>query len=118
MPGSSLILSLVAWIKAWDPYPFILFNLALSFQAAYAAPIIMMSQNRQEAKDRLRAQKDYETDLKAEAYIEQCHVLQEHMSAHLEEVREVQRRQQALLEQLGPHAESRSVTTVEPNPAP
>jgi len=111
-------LSLVAWIKAWDPYPFILFNLALSFQAAYAAPIIMMSQNRQEAKDRLRAQKDYETDLKAEAYIEQCHVLQEHMSAHLEEVREVQRRQQALLEQLGPHAESRSVTTVEPNPAP
>jgi uncharacterized membrane protein len=46
---------------AWDPYPFILLNLALSFQAAYAAPIIMMSQNRQSAKDRLQAEQDLNT---------------------------------------------------------
>jgi uncharacterized membrane protein len=41
-----LVLNLVAWVRHWDPYPFILLNLALSFQAAYASPIIMMSQNR------------------------------------------------------------------------
>jgi uncharacterized membrane protein len=50
----------------WDPYPFILLNLALSFQAAYAAPIIMMSQNRQAAKDRLMAEQDYDVNVKAE----------------------------------------------------
>lgn len=50
----------------WDPYPFILLNLALSFQAAYAAPIIMMSQNRQAAKDRLAAEQDYLVNTMAE----------------------------------------------------
>ena len=59
-------LNVVAYINHWDPYPFILLNLALSFQAAYAAPIIMMSQNRQAAKDRLMAEQDYEINLKAE----------------------------------------------------
>jgi uncharacterized membrane protein len=44
-----IALNVVAWIRHWDPYPFILLNLTLSFQAAYAAPIIMMSQNRQSA---------------------------------------------------------------------
>ena len=51
-------LNLTAWIKAWDPYPFILLNLALSFQAAYAAPIIMMAQNRQQDIDRKAAESD------------------------------------------------------------
>jgi len=59
--------------RAWDPYPFILLNLALSFQAAYAAPIIMMSQNRQSAKDRMQANQDLNTDLKAELLIEELH---------------------------------------------
>ena len=59
--------------RAWDPYPFILLNLMLSFQAAYAAPIIMMSQNRQAAKDRLQAELDLRTDLKAETLIEELH---------------------------------------------
>ena len=59
-------LNVVAYINHWDPYPFILLNLALSFQAAYAAPIIMMSQNRQAAKDRLMAEQDYEVNCKAE----------------------------------------------------
>jgi uncharacterized membrane protein len=58
--------NMVGWVKAWDPYPFILLNLALSFQAAYAGPIIMMSQNRQGDKDRLAARIDHEVNLKAE----------------------------------------------------
>jgi uncharacterized membrane protein len=58
---------------AWDPYPFILLNLALSFQAAYAAPIIMMSQNRQSSKDRMQAELDLNTNLKAELLIEELH---------------------------------------------
>jgi uncharacterized membrane protein len=58
---------------AWDPYPFILLNLVLSFQAAYSAPIIMMSQNRQSAKDRMQAELDLNTDLKAEILIEELH---------------------------------------------
>jgi uncharacterized membrane protein len=61
-----IALNVAAWMKHWDPYPFILLNLALSFQAAYAAPIIMMSQNRQAAKDRLMAEQDYLVNSKAE----------------------------------------------------
>jgi len=49
-----VVLNIAAWVQHWDPYPFILLNLMLSFQAAYAAPIIMMSQNRQEERDRQR----------------------------------------------------------------
>jgi uncharacterized membrane protein len=57
-------------VSAWDPYPFILLNLVLSFQAAYTGPIVMMSQNRQSEKDRLTAQQDYEINQKAEQEIE------------------------------------------------
>jgi uncharacterized membrane protein len=71
---------LVAWIAAnatlgarWDPYPFILLNLLLSFQAAYTAPIIMMSQNRQADVDRQRAIEDFEINQKAELEIETLH---------------------------------------------
>jgi uncharacterized membrane protein len=59
--------------KAWDPYPFILLNLLLSFQAAYAAPIIMMAQNRQADIDRKKAEKDYDVNLKVELEIELLH---------------------------------------------
>jgi uncharacterized membrane protein len=68
-----LILNVAAYMNHWDPYPFILLNLGLSFQAAYAAPIIMMSQNRQAEKDRLQTRNDYEVDLKAEMEIMQLH---------------------------------------------
>src|SRR5260370_24107829 len=61
-----IALNVAAYINHWDPYPFILLNLALSFQAAYAAPIIMMSQHRQAAKDRLMAEQDYFVNIKAE----------------------------------------------------
>ncbi len=63
------ILNITAWIQHWDPYPFILMNLLLSLQAAYTAPMIMMSQNRQAARDRLEAHNDYLINLKAEAEI-------------------------------------------------
>ena len=58
---------------AWDPYPFILLNLLLSFQAAYTAPAIMMSQNRQSEMDRRHAETDYEINVKAELEIELLH---------------------------------------------
>ncbi|MCI0549453.1 MAG: DUF1003 domain-containing protein [Anaerolineae bacterium] len=61
-----ITLNVVAWIEHWDPYPFILMNVMLSFQAAYAGPVIMMSQNRQSAKDRLAAEIDHQVNTKAE----------------------------------------------------
>jgi uncharacterized membrane protein len=68
-----IVLNLTAWVERWDPYPFILLNLALSFQAAYAAPFIMMSQNRQAEVDRMKANSDYEVNIKAELEIELLH---------------------------------------------
>ena len=68
-----IVLNLAAVIKHWDPYPFILLNLALSFQAAYAAPFIMMSQNRQSDIDRQKAENDYKVNIKAELEIELLH---------------------------------------------
>ncbi len=56
--------------KAWDPYPFILLNLFLSMLAAIQAPVIMMSQNRQDTKDRLRGELDYDVNRRAEAEIQ------------------------------------------------
>lgn len=64
-----IALNVIGWIRHWDPYPFILLNLALSFQAAYSAPIIMMSQNRQSTKDRLAAEHDYLVNVHAEAEV-------------------------------------------------
>lgn len=72
-----LVVNSIAWAFAWDPRPFILLNLVLSFQAAYSAPFVMMSQNRQAEKDRLTAQNDYLTDTKGEEEIR-------HILAHLE----------------------------------
>ena len=68
-----LTLNVVGTMARWDPYPFILLNLMLSFQAAYTAPIIMMSQNRQSQIDRQDAKHDYEVNLKAELEIELLH---------------------------------------------
>jgi len=66
-------LNITAYVHHWDPYPFILLNLALSFQAAYAAPFIMMSQNRQQDVDRGEAANDYRINVKAELEIELLH---------------------------------------------
>lgn len=61
-----IILNVTAWVKHWDPYPFILLNLGLSFQAAYASPIIMMSQNRQGKLGERRNHLDLQINLLAE----------------------------------------------------
>lgn len=68
-----IALNVTAYVQRWDPYPFILLNLALSFQAAYAAPFIMMSQNRQQDVDRKQAAADYQVNIKAELEIELLH---------------------------------------------
>ena len=64
-----IVLNVTAWIRHWDPYPFILLNLALSFQAAYTAPIILMSENREAERDRRKNAMDLATDRKAEREI-------------------------------------------------
>jgi len=66
-----MTINILAFIKHWDPYPFILLNLLFSTQAAYAAPIIMMSQNRQNERDRMQAMKDYQTNIEAKKEIEE-----------------------------------------------
>ena len=80
---------LVVWIvvnavhvltRPFDPYPFILLNLVLSCVAALQAPVILMSQNRQEARDRLRAEQDYEVNLKAELELRHLHEKIDHLS--------------------------------------
>lgn len=73
-----VVLNVTAIIARWDPYPFILMNLVLSLQAAYTAPIIMMSQNRQAMRDRIDAQHDYELNQKAEHEIR---AVLEHLAA-------------------------------------
>lgn len=65
-----MVLNFVAYVSHWDPYPFILLNLLFSTQAAYAAPIIMMAQNRQNERDRAQAQADYQTNIEAKEEIE------------------------------------------------
>jgi uncharacterized membrane protein len=63
------VLNVVGWLHHWDPYPFILMNLLLSLQAAYTAPVIMMSQNRKADRDRIEAHNDYLVNMKAEEEI-------------------------------------------------
>ena len=72
-----MTLNIIAFIQHLDPYPFILLNLIFSTQAAYAAPIIMMSQNRQSQRDRIQADSDYQTNVEAKREIE---ALQIHLS--------------------------------------
>ncbi|HEX8013620.1 MAG TPA: DUF1003 domain-containing protein [Flavobacterium sp.] len=87
----SFLLFIVIWIganvyilanKGFDPYPFILLNLILSCIAALQAPVIMMSQNRQEEKDRTRAKKDYMINLKSELEIRMIHDKIDHLIMH------------------------------------
>ena len=87
--------------KAVDPYPFILLNLLLSCIAALQAPIIMMSQNRQEAHDRERAMQDYQINLKAELEIRHLHEKIDHLLlSHSERLMEIQQYQTELLQRI------------------
>lgn len=107
--------AIVLWItgnvlsgaSAWDPYPFILLNLLLSFQAAYTAPAIMMSQNRQSEMDRRHAETDYEVNVKAELEIELLHekidlLKERELLALTEAVRELSARLESLSAALVP----------------
>ena len=69
-----MILNVIGFVQHWDTYPFILLNLIFSTQAAYAAPIIMMSQNRQNQRDRIQAEHDYRTNIDAKKEIEDLQV--------------------------------------------
>ncbi len=69
-----MTMNVIGFIRHWDPYPFILLNLIFSTQAAYAAPIIMMAQNRQSQRDRVQAQADFDTNLEAKKEIEALQV--------------------------------------------
>ena len=101
---------LVAWISlnvfwlsnhGFDPYPFILLNLILSCIAAIQAPVIMMSQNRQEEKDRERAKKDYKINLKSELEIRELHEKIDHLIIHYQQdLLEIQKTQIDLLENI------------------
>lgn len=94
--------SVVLFWRPADPYPFILLNLVLSCLAAIQASIIMMSQNRQEAKDRLRSQHDYQVNLKAELEIRHLHEKIDHLLSHQwERLVQIQEIQLELLAELG-----------------
>jgi uncharacterized membrane protein len=85
----------------FDPYPFILLNLVLSCLAAIQAPIIMMSQNRQEAKDRLRSQNDYRVNLKAELEIRHLHEKIDHLiNRQWERLAEIQQIQLEIMQDM------------------
>ncbi|MFH2055860.1 MAG: DUF1003 domain-containing protein, partial [bacterium] len=87
--------------RPFDPFPFILLNLVLSCVAAMQAPIIMMSQNRQESKDRLRAEHDYQVNLKAEIEIRQLHLkLDQLINNSWQRLLEIQEVQIDLLEEM------------------
>jgi uncharacterized membrane protein len=89
--------------RPFDPYPFILLNLVLSCLAAIQAPVIMMSQNRQEAKDRLRAEHEYRVNLKAELEIRHLNEKIDHLIIHQwERLLEIQQIQMELMEELVP----------------
>lgn len=95
--------SAVLFLHPVDPYPFILLNLLLSCLAAIQAPIIMMSQNRQEEKDRIRAQNDYQVNLKAELEIKHINEKIDHLlSKQWERLSEIQEIQVELLSELKP----------------
>lgn len=94
--------SIVLLSKPIDPYPFILLNLVLSCLAAIQAPIIIMSQNRQEAKDRLRSQHDYQVNLKAELEIRHLHEKLDHLLLQQwERLSEIQEIQLDLMSEIG-----------------
>ena len=103
--------SAVLILRPFDPYPFILLNLVLSCLAAIQAPIIMMSQNRQEAKDRLRSEHDYSVNLKAELEIRHLHEKLDHLlMKQWQRLLEIQEIQMELMEELAHKASGGNYT--------
>lgn len=88
-----LIINSLGWFFRWDPYPFILLNLMLSFQAAFTAPIIMMSQNRQASRDRIASELDFEVNRMAAKEVDEIQakldeLMQEQIVTLLESMKE------------------------------
>jgi uncharacterized membrane protein len=104
----------IIW-KPFDPYPFIFLNLVLSCLAAIQATVILMSQNREEARDRLQAEHDYSVNLKAELEIRHLHEKMDHLLMNQwQRLMEIQQIQMELLEGLvhkAPGERSKSTTT-------
>ena len=99
-----LLNSYVLAARPFDPYPYILLNLVLSCLAAVQAPVIMMSQNRQEARDRQRSLHDYQVNLKAELEIRHLHQKIDHLlSRQWERLVEIQEVQMELINQMSRH---------------
>lgn len=98
-----IIFNTVQLLRApFDPYPFILLNLVLSSLAAFQAPVILMSQNRQEKKDRLRSELDYQTNLKAELEVRQIQEKLDYLLGHQwQQLLELQELQAELIDELG-----------------
>ncbi len=106
----SFLLFIAIWIcinlfllltKSFDPYPFILLNLILSCLAAFQAPVIMMSQHRQEARDRQHSEHDYQINLKAELEIQQLNEKMDHLLIHQSQrLMEIQQVQVELMEEI------------------
>ncbi|WP_262268678.1 MULTISPECIES: DUF1003 domain-containing protein [Microvirga] len=98
--GAWILINALRGTEAFDPYPYILLNLLLSCLAAVQAPIIMMSQRRQEAKDRLRSLNDYQVNLKAELEIRHLHEKLDHLiTRQWERLAEIQEMQIELLQE-------------------
>jgi uncharacterized membrane protein len=114
--GWILLNVLILTSRPPDPYPFILLNLLLSCLAAFQAPVIMMSQNRVEIRDRRRAEQDYQINLKAELEIRHLHEKLDHLlHQHGERLLEIQTIQTELLRQLVERGESVTNTTPQGN---
>lgn len=91
----------IAWVSHWDPYPFIFLNLVLSFQGAFAAPIILMSQNRQEERDRLESQRDHAINKQAEREVAELQARLEAIGqASLEAITALRAEQEGIAEKL------------------
>src|SRR5207253_6644179 len=105
-----IVLNAVVLVSgAFDPYPFILLNLVLSCLASLQAPIIMMSQNRAAAKDRLQAEHDYKVNLKAEVEIRNLHEKIDHLLQNQwQRLLEIQQVQTDLIEEANRQTEVRS----------
>jgi uncharacterized membrane protein len=96
-----IVNSIALILKPFDPYPYIFLNLILSCMSAIQAPIIMMSQNRQDAKDRARATHDYQVNLKSELEVHQIHQKLDHLLSHQwDRLLEIQELQLELLKEL------------------
>jgi len=105
-----IALNSIALTRRFDPYPFILLNLVLSCIAALQAPVIMMSQNRQEAKDRLRAEHDYQVNLKAELEIRHLNAKIDLLLTHQwHRLLEIQQIQTELIEELARNTSAKTL---------